>query len=199
MGILVSEINGVTFRHRVLTFESKPRWVQLNDAMSLEEKVRTTKNAPWVGSTNFYAAMQLIATVVETHRLAMEEVPDLIVFSDMQFDDAGFNNCFTTSACESPINHIQRLASSSGIFVVLPRAFQRCPRKTTCKCCRGIHRRCLNLWWKVKKWLPTMTTPRWMQKKTSFQRPRFPPVIVPRWQYQYRRRRLTRMRLFARF
>lgn len=112
MGILVSEINDVTFRHRFLTFETSPQWVQLNETMTLEEKVRKTKDAPWGGSTNFYAAMKLIANVVETHRLPMEEVPDLIVFSDMQFDQAGHGK-----ARQTQLQLIQQLFHNVGMKV----------------------------------------------------------------------------------
>jgi hypothetical protein len=97
LGILVSEINQPMFRNRFLTFESQPQWVKLNDSMTLAEKVKVTQDAPWGGSTNFAAAMRLIAAVVEENGLPMGEVPDMIVFSDMQFDIACGGGLSTTS------------------------------------------------------------------------------------------------------
>jgi hypothetical protein len=90
MGILVSEITAAPFRDRVLTFESTPRWWSLDG--SITDKVQRLKCAPWGGSTNFTAALNLIYKVVREQRLSMDQVPDMIVFSDMQFDqaDSGF-------------------------------------------------------------------------------------------------------------
>ena len=92
MGILVSEIAAAPFKDRVLTFESQPRWFPLCPDDSIVEKVEKLGRAPWGGSTNFTAALKLIYEVVQAQRLSMDQVPDMIVFSDMQFDmaDRGF-------------------------------------------------------------------------------------------------------------
>ena len=44
--------------------------------------------ADWGGSTDFYAVMQLIADVVREKKLGAGEIPDLLVVSDMQFNEA---------------------------------------------------------------------------------------------------------------
>ena len=88
LGILVSEVNHPAFRNRFITFEDSPRWVDLSRATNIKEKVEITQAAPWGMSTNFEAAFNLILNVVSQHRLPMSEVPDLIVFSDMQFNVA---------------------------------------------------------------------------------------------------------------
>jgi hypothetical protein len=91
LGILTSEVNHPAFRNRFLTFESSPQWVDLQHARSIAEKVKITGAAPWGGSTNVEAAFDLIANVVLSSRLPASEVPDLIIFSDMQFDVANGN------------------------------------------------------------------------------------------------------------
>ena len=88
LGILISEVNHPAFRDRVVTFESNPRWVSLSDCSNIEHKVKKLARAPWGGSTNIEKAMDLLEQVVRKHRLPMAEVPDLIIFSDMQFDQA---------------------------------------------------------------------------------------------------------------
>jgi len=45
-------------------------------------------SAPWGGSTNFEAALKLVLRVVEEKRLPQEDIPDMMVVSDMQFDQA---------------------------------------------------------------------------------------------------------------
>jgi hypothetical protein len=89
LGILVSELSDPAFRDHFITFETDPSWVSLKGINSLFEKVKTTMSASWGGSTNFKAALELILRTAKEHKLSPEEIPDLIVFSDMQFDTAG--------------------------------------------------------------------------------------------------------------
>jgi len=89
LGILVSELSAPAFRDRVITFESQPRWVSLAGHRGVAAKVDELKRAPWGGSTNFAAACEMILRGAEEAKLKPDEVPDLIVFSDMQFDCAG--------------------------------------------------------------------------------------------------------------
>jgi hypothetical protein len=89
LGILVSELTHPTFRDRVLTFESSPSWVDLSSCGSIGDKVRTVQRAPWGGSTDFAAACERILDAAQRAKLTPGEIPDLIVFSDMQFDQAG--------------------------------------------------------------------------------------------------------------
>lgn len=88
LGILISEVNHPAFRDRFISFETKPTWVNLSEAKDIAEKVTIARRAPWGGSTNIARAFKLIADIVETNRLLESEIPDLIVFSDMQFDEA---------------------------------------------------------------------------------------------------------------
>jgi hypothetical protein len=88
LGILTSEINHPAFRDRIITFETLPRWVSLDHAATIADKVDVVKAAPWGGSTDVMKAFKLIADVITTHRLPREDVPDLIIFSDMQFNEA---------------------------------------------------------------------------------------------------------------
>ena len=89
MGILVSELTHDAFKHRVLTFESDPHWVDLSGCKNIRDKVSTVQRAPWGGSTNFATACERLLAVAEHAKLTPDAIPDLIVFSDMQFNTAG--------------------------------------------------------------------------------------------------------------
>ena len=89
LGILVSELTHDSFKNRVLTFESTPSWVDLSGCSSIRQKVERVQHAPWGGSTDFAAACERILATAEMAKLRADEIPDLIVFSDMQFDEAG--------------------------------------------------------------------------------------------------------------
>merc|ERR1719421_2173550 len=88
LGLLMSDLADEPFKHRVLTFESTPRWHKIPATSSPVEQIRNLQRAPWGGSTNFAAAMDLLLAACVDGNVAAEDVPDLIVFSDMQFDAA---------------------------------------------------------------------------------------------------------------
>jgi hypothetical protein len=72
----------------VLTFEDHPKWHKLNAGDSIVKKVQSLAAAGWGCSTNFERAYDEILNVCMDHRLSREDVPVLIVFSDMQFNEA---------------------------------------------------------------------------------------------------------------
>jgi hypothetical protein len=88
LGIMVSELADPAFRDRFITFHETPSWVNLSDCKTIYDKVLKTSKAPWGTSTNFQAAFELILRVCVENRLQPEDIPDLIVFSDMQFNEA---------------------------------------------------------------------------------------------------------------
>ena len=88
LGILISEMASPAFRNRVLTFESSPRWHKLDEGSSIVDKTISLSQAAWGGSTNLEAALDRIVEVCEANSLRPDDIPDLIIFSDMQFDEA---------------------------------------------------------------------------------------------------------------
>jgi hypothetical protein len=88
LGILASEITHESFRNRVLTFSEVPLWFDLSGEKSFVKKTECLKNASWGYSTNFYAAAKLICDVVREKKLGADKIPDLLVISDMQFNEA---------------------------------------------------------------------------------------------------------------
>lgn len=89
LGILVSMTSDPAWRDRFITFETDPHWINLSQHKSLFDKVKATSEATFGLSTNFEAAFELILQSAISARLTPEQIPDLIVFSDMQFDEAG--------------------------------------------------------------------------------------------------------------
>ena len=106
LGILTSEVNHPAFRDRFITFSEQPRWVQLKHEDSIADKVAVTAGAHWGGTTDIEAAFALILKIVVKERLPAEEVPDLIIFSDMQFDAAT-----ATDPGANPQTQLERIAS----------------------------------------------------------------------------------------
>ena len=88
MGILVSEICHPAFQNLVLTFSGNPQFHDLSGCPTFCDKVNSLAGADWGGNTDFEAAMNRVAYIVETKRLTQDEIPNMLVVSDMQFDEA---------------------------------------------------------------------------------------------------------------
>jgi hypothetical protein len=88
LGIRVAEMS--VLGKRVMTFNHKPTWVNLencNDFVGMVEKVR---ESPWGTNTNFHMAMDMILDIFIKNKVNAKDVEDLclVVFSDMQFDNS---------------------------------------------------------------------------------------------------------------
>lgn len=89
MGIYIAEKQKGDFKNLLLTFESKPSFVDLSKLKTLKEKYNTTLKAPWGGSTNLKEAFSEILSMAVKHKIPQNEMPEiLIIFSDMEFDSA---------------------------------------------------------------------------------------------------------------
>jgi hypothetical protein len=96
LGILVSEITNPAFSDTFITFSTEPEWVSLK-GLTLQEKIKKTRMSPWGGSTDLMKAIEMILDIVVSKGLIENEIPDLMVFSDMQFDEANNNTMKETS------------------------------------------------------------------------------------------------------
>lgn len=96
MATLLGPMMKGPFQNKFLSFESKPRWVDMSTGSSIKEKLHICAGSPWGGNTNFVLAHQTIIDVLkEQYRLGtskinvMEMLPRFfLVVSDMQFDAA---------------------------------------------------------------------------------------------------------------
>lgn len=88
LGILVSEITSPAFANRCMTFSQTPSWVVLDGCSTLQDKVKNMQHAPWGMNTDFEKATELVLQAAIEAQLSPDEIPDLIIFSDMQFDQA---------------------------------------------------------------------------------------------------------------
>ena len=86
LGIRIAEKSEIG--KRVMTFSSKPSWVNLEPYTDFISQVGVVKNAQWGMNTNFHAALDLILDAIVQNKMAPEDVQDmvLVVLSDMQMD-----------------------------------------------------------------------------------------------------------------
>lgn len=89
LSLLLTNLLDEVWKNKILTFETSPQWVDLTDCSNVVEKINKLKKAPWGGSTNIWEALDMILDVCIENSLTDEEKPPfLIVFSDMQFNQA---------------------------------------------------------------------------------------------------------------
>lgn len=88
LSVRASELADDAFKNRILTFDEKPEWVQLNSNLSFVEKVKQVKNSRWGMSTNIYAMFDLLLNVIVENEIPPLKVENFIlaIFSDMQIN-----------------------------------------------------------------------------------------------------------------
>jgi hypothetical protein len=79
---------------RIMTFSTRPDWCNLEDCNGFVDQVEMIKNTQWGMNTNFHAALDLILDACVEKKLPADDVANLVlvIFSDMQMDQASTNN-----------------------------------------------------------------------------------------------------------
>jgi hypothetical protein len=99
LSIRISELANDAFKNRILTFSQHPEWVNLDyiENDNFVEKVKKVSRANWGMNTNFYGAMKLILDSLIQNEVDPTTVENLVlvVFSDMQIDQASSENTNT--------------------------------------------------------------------------------------------------------
>lgn len=92
LSLLVAEVTKPPFGGAFITFSSDPQVQKIDLTKSLHEKYTELASADWEMSTNFVAVFErLILPMAVENKLAQEDmVKRIFVFSDMQFNAAGY-------------------------------------------------------------------------------------------------------------
>lgn len=74
--------------NRIMTFSSRPNWVQFDDNEDFVSRVHKVLSSEWGLNTNFYTAFELILQAIKTLKLPAAYVSKLtlVILSDMQMD-----------------------------------------------------------------------------------------------------------------
>lgn len=101
LGLVITELQRRKSKNKIMkfmTFDSNPTYVTLDETMNFVERVVNTTLAPWGGSTNIVAAIDLMLN--SSGHNVNHAKKKLMIFSDMQFDTAfgiGYRNHNNTS------------------------------------------------------------------------------------------------------
>jgi len=93
LSLRISEICHPNFRHRLLTFDAYPQWINTEDCKDFVEKAKKVRHSAWGCNTDFLLACDKIIESFIENNINPDEVKNLVlaVFSDMQID-CGYHN-----------------------------------------------------------------------------------------------------------
>lgn len=120
LAIRVAELAQEPFKNRVMTFSATPEWVKFDDNATFVEKVHTMKKALWGMNTNFYSALRMILDSAVEMNLQPNDLANmtLVVFSDMQIDQASTENM------ETMMTNIEKMYENAGLSTIWKKPFQ---------------------------------------------------------------------------
>lgn len=88
LAILLAESLEGPFKDRFITFSSQPRLVDLSGCGSLFEKTAVAMREAECANTDIEATMDLVLEAAVASRVPQEEIPAVVIVSDMEFDAA---------------------------------------------------------------------------------------------------------------
>ena len=103
LGILISEITHPAFRDHILTFDAAPQWHSFVGMKTVHDKVKSLRGCGQGLNTDFYAAcMRILQRMIKGKVPVGEEPEDLIVITDMGFDDAATPQTYAQGMRRAP-------------------------------------------------------------------------------------------------
>ena len=104
------------FKDHILTFDSTPTWHSFAKLKTLKQKLQSMNHIGQGTSTDFYKACQLVLQRMVHGKVPVGEEPeDLIVITDMGFDQASNNHYkHRSSTWETQVTRIRREFQEAG-------------------------------------------------------------------------------------
>ena len=88
LAILMSENLKGEFKDRFITFSENPKFVDLGGCQNLKQKIRRCCHEAECANTDIEKTMGLILRTVVNNKIPQEEIPAVVIVSDMEFDEA---------------------------------------------------------------------------------------------------------------
>ena len=88
LAIYCSERLGGDFKNKFITFSSRPKFIDLSNCNTLLEKLLRTYRQDDCSNTNIELTMKLILDTAVKNNLKQEDIPTIMILSDMEFDCA---------------------------------------------------------------------------------------------------------------
>ena len=86
LAIYFSEKLNGPFKDKYITFSSRPKLVDMSNAKSLHDKAEIALRHSECDSTNIEKVFDLLLNVAKKNNLKQEDIPNILILSDMNFD-----------------------------------------------------------------------------------------------------------------
>ena len=116
LAIYCSEHIPEPFKDKCITFESRPHYIDFSNCRTLGNKIRLYQSTEFGGSTNIEAVMKLILDTAVKNGAKQEDIPNVCILSDMEFD-----TCVECNASPTLFDAIRAKYNAAGYE--LPRIF----------------------------------------------------------------------------
>ena len=88
IALYMAKFNKGSYKDKFITFSSKPRIVDLSYDKTLGDKLKKLKRYTECSNTDLEKVFDLVLATVIENNVPQEEIPDILIISDMEFDDA---------------------------------------------------------------------------------------------------------------
>ena len=93
LAIYTSERLADPFKNKFITFSARPKFIDLTKCESLKDKLEVCFAEDDCSNTNIEATFDLVLQTALNNNLRQEDIPDLLIISDLEFDAAtGYSN-----------------------------------------------------------------------------------------------------------
>ena len=92
LSVYFAERNSGEYKDKFITFSARPKFIDLSKYETLHDKVERCYKEDEVANTNIKAVFDLILNVAKSNNLKQEDIPTILVISDMEFDEATYMN-----------------------------------------------------------------------------------------------------------
>ena len=114
LSIFCAEHNTGPWHNKFMTFSYQPRFITL-PGISLGENLKTCYKEDEVSNTDIYKVFEKVLNTAKVSKLKQEEIPDILIISDMEFDSAvGINSYNSAQRMDTLFENISNLWSESG-------------------------------------------------------------------------------------
>ena len=92
LSVYFSEHTSEAYADKFITFSTKPQLVDLHGLPNLASKLKTVESYDECSNTNIEAVFDLILDVAVKNHAKQEDIPEILVISDMEFDGCACSN-----------------------------------------------------------------------------------------------------------
>jgi hypothetical protein len=92
LAIYFSERASGDFKNKFITFSSRPKFIDLSTRETLKDKLEKCYAEDDCSNTNIEKTFDLVLSVAIKNNLKQEEIPNLLIISDMEFDSCVYCN-----------------------------------------------------------------------------------------------------------